>query len=136
MLDEGKIEKLDSPGDGQAAVQLGNEGQTETADTPSDSADKVPVIKEAWDLAAAGAIPGGTLSNLDFVSDTVEWDESIPETTRLMLCDAQTSGGLVIAVPADKKDEMMKGLRGKAAVEAAHIGDFAEAGDGNTVVKT
>ena len=44
MLDEGKIEKLDSPGDGQAAVQLGNEGQTETADTPSDSADKVPVI--------------------------------------------------------------------------------------------
>ena len=44
MLDEGKIEKLDSPGDGQAAVQLGNEGQPETADASSESADKVPVI--------------------------------------------------------------------------------------------
>ncbi|MGB7061845.1 MAG: selenide, water dikinase SelD [Candidatus Zixiibacteriota bacterium] len=96
-------------------------------------ASKVPVIKEAWDLAAAGAVPGGTLSNLDFVSDTVEWDKSIPETTRLILCDAQTSGGLVIVLPADKKDEMLRALKGKGITEVAHIGDFTGAGKGKIV---
>jgi selenium donor protein len=97
-------------------------------------AGKVPVIKEAWDLAAAGAVPGGTLSNLDFVSDTVEWDDNIPETTKLILCDAQTSWGLLIVLPAGKKDETLKGLRGKRIAQAAHIGDFTESGVGKMVV--
>ena len=98
-------------------------------------ANKVPVLKEAWDLAAAGAVPGGTLSNLDFVSNTVKWDESIPQTGRLILSDAQTSGGLIIAVPADKNDEMLKALKEKGIAEAAHIGEFTEAGEGKIVVK-
>ncbi len=99
-------------------------------------AGKVPVIKETWDLAAAGAIPGGTLSNLDFVSDTVEWDESISRTQQLILCDAQTSGGLIIIVPADKKDKMLKALKKKGIAEAAHIGNFSQAGEGKIVVKS
>ncbi|UCB51606.1 MAG: selenide, water dikinase SelD [Candidatus Zixiibacteriota bacterium] len=99
-------------------------------------ASKVPVIKEARDLAAAGAVPGGTLSNLDFVSGTVEWDESIPETTKLILCDAQTSGGLIIVVPAPRKDEMRKALDQNGIVGVAHIGDFTQAGDGKIVVKS
>jgi len=98
-------------------------------------ASKVPVIKEAWDLAAAGAIPGGTLSNLDFVSDTVEWDEGIPQTGRLVLCDAQTSGGLMITVSANKKDEVLNALKKKGIETAGHIGDFTEAGDGKITVK-
>jgi selenide,water dikinase len=96
---------------------------------------KVPVIKEAWDLASAGAIPGGTLSNLDFVSDTVEWDEGIPQTGRLVLCDAQTSGGLMITVSANKKDEVLKALKKKGIETAGHIGDFTEVGDGKITVK-
>jgi selenium donor protein len=98
-------------------------------------ASKVPVIKEAWDLAAAGAVPGGTLSNLDFVSDTVEWDEAISEINRLVLCDAQTSGGLIIAVPGGKKDGTLKALAKKGISEAAHIGDFTGAGKGKIVLK-
>jgi selenide,water dikinase len=96
---------------------------------------KVPVIKEAWELAAAGAVPGGSLSNLDFVSDTVEWDEGIPQTGRLVLCDAQTSGGLMITVSANKKDEVLKALKKKGIETAGHIGDFTEAGDGKITVK-
>ena len=98
-------------------------------------ANKVPVIKEAWDLASAGAVPGGTLSNSDFVADTIEWDKSISQTGRLILCDAQTSGGLIIAVPTDKKDEMLKALKEKGIVEAVYIGHFTEAGEGKIVVK-
>jgi len=99
-------------------------------------ASKVPVIKEAWDLAAAGAIPGGTLSNLDFVSDTVEWDDAIPETTKLILCDAQTSGGLIIVLPADDKVEMMRALKENGLGEVACIGEFTKAGGGEIAVKS
>ena len=38
-------------------------------------------------------------------------------------------------MPADKKDEMLQGLKGKGIAEAAHIGDFTEAGDGKITVK-
>jgi selenium donor protein len=98
-------------------------------------ANKVPVLKEAWDLAAADVVPGGTLSNLDFVSDTVEWDESISRNHRLVLCDAQTSGGLIIAVGAENKEKMLKALRKNGVAEAAHIGDFTEAGEGNILMR-
>jgi selenium donor protein len=98
-------------------------------------AGKVPVIKEAWDLAAAGAIPGGTLSNMDFVSDTVEWDESISRTNRLILCDAQTSGGLIVSIPQGKKDRLLKVLKEKGVVGSTEIGEFAADGEGRIAVK-
>ncbi len=98
-------------------------------------ASKVPVIKEASDLAAAGAVPGGTLSNLGFVSDTVEWDEKISKTNRIILCDAQTSGGLLIIVSQDKRHELLKILGKAGVVDCGHIGDFTGTGEGRITVK-
>lgn len=98
-------------------------------------AGKVPVIKEAWDLAATGAVPGGTLSNMDFVSDTVEWDDAISRINRLILCDAQTSGGLIIVVPTNKKDQLLKALQKSGVMNAAQIGDFTKAGKGRIMIK-
>jgi len=97
--------------------------------------DRVPSIKEAWHLAAAGVVPGGTLSNLDFVADGVEWGESISQTAKLVLCDAQTSGGLLIAVPSSRKDEMLQALLENGVADATYIGDFTEAGPGKIVVR-
>jgi len=97
-------------------------------------AGKVPVIEEAWDLAAAGAVPGGTLSNLDFVSDTIEWDGKISRTNRLILCDAQTSGGLIIALPQGKKDRLLKALKENGVVGSAEIGEFTADGEGRIAV--
>jgi cysteine desulfurase len=98
-------------------------------------ASKVPVLKEAWDLANAGAIPGGTLSNSDFVSDAVEWDESISRTGRLVLCDAQTSGGLIIAVPTGKKNQLLNALKKDGVIDSDEIGEFTGEGEGRIVVK-
>ncbi|NIM98336.1 MAG: selenide, water dikinase SelD [candidate division Zixibacteria bacterium] len=98
-------------------------------------ASKVPVIKEAWDLAAAGAVPGGTLSNMDFLSDTVEWDESVSTTSKLILCDAQTSGGLIIAVPAGKKNHLLKVLKKGGVIDSVEIGEFTVEGEGRIAVK-
>ncbi len=99
-------------------------------------ASKVPVIKKAWDLAAAGAVPGGTLSNMDFVSDTVEWDETISRTNQLILCDAQTSGGLIIVLPQGKKDRLLKTLKENGVVGSAEIGEFLADGEGRIAVRS
>ncbi|MBL7075502.1 selenide, water dikinase SelD [candidate division KSB1 bacterium] len=96
---------------------------------------RVPVLEEALSLAGAGVVPGGTLSNLEYVSDCVQWDDRIPHPGRLILCDAQTSGGLLIALPAERKDKLLKALKVKGITGVAHIGDFTEAGEGKIVVK-
>ena len=45
-------------------------------------------------------IPGGSKNNLNYVEEVTSFDSSISQTQRLILADAQTSGGLIIAVPA------------------------------------
>jgi cysteine desulfurase len=96
---------------------------------------RVPIIPQAWDFAGDNVIPGGTLSNLDFIADTVEWDEKISRTVQLILADAQTSGGLLIAVPSHKKDIMLEALKESGLKDAAHIGDFTNAGAGKITVR-
>lgn len=54
----------------------------------------VPILPGAWQLAAAGVVPGGSRRNLDWVRDRVE-QGVVDDTTVLLLADAQTSGGLL-----------------------------------------
>jgi len=86
------------------------------------NASAVPVIEDVYELAAAGAIPGGTRNNLDFVSKVVEWDVNLPEITRLILCDAQTSGGLLISIPQQFADEYIHLFAEKYGKTAVRIG--------------
>lgn len=58
----------------------------------------VPVLPEAEELAAAGMIPGGTTRNLTAVRRITDFGAT-PDATQLLLADAQTSGGLLLAVP-------------------------------------
>ena len=81
---------------------------------------KVPVIPGAWELIEAGIAPGGTHRNLNGVGRRVLWDEGISEAARLLLCDAQTSGGLLMSVPADRTESMLAELEA-AGVEVAEI---------------
>jgi len=52
----------------------------------------------------------------------VKWREGITDSEKFLLNDAQTSGGLLIFVPADKKEMLVKALN-KENILAAHIGD-------------
>jgi selenide,water dikinase len=56
----------------------------------------VPLLEGARELAAGGVVPGGTRKNLAYLDDRVEWAD-LPSEERLVLADAQTSGGLLIA---------------------------------------
>lgn len=60
--------------------------------------DSVPLLPGVIELAEQGIVPGGTRRNLDSVASLIEWPERLSEPRRLVLADAQTSGGLLIAV--------------------------------------
>jgi selenide,water dikinase len=87
---------------------------------------KIPIINETWDLVENKVIPGGTKSNLEFVSDKVDWDDNIKEEKKLILADAQTSGGLLICCPEEKTEKLLKTLDSKGVREAKIIGQIIE----------
>jgi selenium donor protein len=97
--------------------------------------DNVPTILEAWDLISNNIIPGGTLNNLDYVSEFVSWDTGITRSEKIMLCDAQTSGGLLISLPGKYKEKILKELKAKGIKDAACIGAFTKKGSGIILVK-
>jgi selenide,water dikinase len=67
----------------------------------------VPAISpEILELIDAACVPGGTLQNLKTASRLVEWNRT-PKTRRLLLADAQTSGGLLLCVPRRHLDEVL-----------------------------
>jgi len=86
----------------------------------------VPVLDEAWTLAAQGLVPGGTVANRDFLRDAVVWDAAISPAQQWILCDAQTSGGLLIAVPPGKATALREALRAAGALASAEIGTIVE----------
>jgi selenide,water dikinase len=58
------------------------------------------LLPDAEALAGEGFVPGGTRRNRDSVALVVDWDEDVPSVLRDLLCDAQTSGGLLAALPS------------------------------------
>jgi selenide, water dikinase len=81
----------------------------------------VPVIAGVRELVADGMVAGGTRRNHAFVSDTTEWG-ALPEATQLLLADAQTSGGLLMAVSSDRADDLVAALERHGALAAAVVG--------------
>jgi len=69
-------------------------------------AGSVPLLPGARDLAGRGAIAGGTKRNLESLKDAVTFAPDVSEVERFLLCDAQTSGGLLIAVPPERADTL------------------------------
>jgi selenide,water dikinase len=69
----------------------------------------VPVLSGVGPLIAAGHVPGGTRRNLSDITGAVEWGAA-DEGTRTILADAQTSGGLLIALPADRAGSLVEEL--------------------------
>ncbi|MBB6672675.1 selenide, water dikinase SelD [Cohnella nanjingensis] len=82
----------------------------------------VPILPRVRELAERGFVPGGTKNNYNHVKDDVAFAETLDETSRLILCDAVTSGGLLIAVEAGQADALLRDLR-EAGVDARAIGE-------------
>jgi selenide,water dikinase len=83
----------------------------------------VPVLPFARDLAAQGLVPGGTRTNLAAADPHCRWSAGVGEVDRLLLADAQTSGGLLIAVAADRAAGLVADLHARGAPAYAVIGE-------------
>jgi selenide,water dikinase len=89
----------------------------------------VPVLEGVRELAAADLVPGGSLENLAHVSPHVTWAEGQSEVDRRILADAQSSGGLLIAVAAEHAEDLDARF-GAQGVTAARIGEATGSGRG------
>ncbi len=89
----------------------------------------IPLLPGVTELAAMGLIPAGAYHNRDFLNEQVSFDPAIPPERRAILFDPQTSGGLLIAVPEEKVDFLLKRLAEEGIGEARVIGRVAEKGE-------
>jgi cysteine desulfurase NifS/selenium donor protein len=84
---------------------------------------EVPLLARVREFAAAGIVPGGSKANFENVKGSVRFAAGVPEVLKAVLTDAQTSGGLLIAVPAEKCGTLLADLAGRG-VAAAEIGEI------------
>jgi selenide, water dikinase len=82
----------------------------------------VPVIEGTYDLIEKGIIPGGTKANHRWLKDDVLYREGITEADEMLLCDAITSGGLLISLPADEARDYVEKSQQQGNTAAAIIG--------------
>jgi selenide,water dikinase len=84
----------------------------------------VPLLPGARALAEAGHIAGGTRRNLADAQQITSFSSDVSAVDQLLLCDAQTSGGLLIAIPPERADALIDLLRSAGTPAAAIIGDL------------
>jgi selenide, water dikinase len=82
----------------------------------------IPVVDAAWTYVRAGIAPGGTHANWRFLNDSVTYDDGVDKPSQLVVCDAQTSGGLLIAVAPGDADKLVAALRARGTPCAAIVG--------------
>jgi selenide,water dikinase len=97
--------------------------------------DAVPYFPEAKEYAEMGMVPGGTTRNRDFRIKMVEIDKSVSKVIVDILFDPQTSGGLLMAVPASDAEPLLKRMRREGIKEAAIIGEVVAKPKGGIVVR-
>jgi selenide, water dikinase len=89
----------------------------------------VPVLPRTKELAEQNIIPGGTRKNHKWLADRIQYDPSISELDQLILCDAITSGGLLISVPELEAEALQQTLQEKD-VKSAMIGEVTSESPG------
>jgi selenide,water dikinase len=87
------------------------------------------VLPGVLSLFQQGCVPGGTSRNRKAVEDAVTWDSEVDEAHRTLLCDAQTSGGLLAAVPETEAEALRHALA-EAGYASAVLGAFGPEADG------
>ncbi|MFA5814785.1 MAG: selenide, water dikinase SelD [Bacteroidales bacterium] len=97
-------------------------------------AGNIPYLNDVFKLIGSGVVPGGTRNNLAYVNDWVNWPENFDEIQKLAICDAQTSGGLLAALPAEDAAEAVRTLHLKGIADAVIIGRVTGQGTGRITI--
>src|SRR5690242_9780561 len=79
----------------------------------------VELLPGVRELIEEGHVPGGTRTNLELAAEYAEFGDRLSETARLLACDAQTSGGLLVALPAERAQALPWPVVGRLAAGPA-----------------
>lgn len=86
----------------------------------------LPVLPETLNLISQKVVPGGTMRNLEFVKPHLSIQPGVTEQQVILCADAQTSGGLLIAVAPADRDKLIQKLQAEKTLAAAVIGIVTE----------
>ncbi|MBN2537306.1 selenide, water dikinase SelD [candidate division WOR-3 bacterium] len=93
----------------------------------------VPLFPGVEELARQGWFPDGSVKNYGFIATRADFAEPVPDELRRLLCDAQTSGGLLVAVAPERAERFVDSLRAAGVRKATAIGRVTS-GSGRVVV--
>ena len=97
------------------------------------SYDAIPLIPGVWELAVEkGIVPGGTSRNRTYIEPFLTWDKALHSDVWKLLYDPQTSGGLLLSVPAAKAKRLVDALGRRGVATRAIIGEVT-AGTAGTI---
>src|SRR5262249_39835229 len=96
----------------------------------------VPILEFVKPLAVADSVPGGTKKILADVHPYCTWRTEIAASNRLILADAQTSGGLLIAIPPANADRLVTELQRRHAPACSIVGELISGEAGHIEVVT
>lgn len=82
---------------------------------------QIPVLPQVLELIDEGCIAGASFRNLEFVRENVLFAETCPTSYKMLCCDAQTSGGLLMGVAPDKADSLLQELKNSPYHKASAI---------------
>ena len=88
--------------------------------------DKIPFINSTENLAKNGIVPGGSKKNLSYVSSKVDFSNDIKEYQKLMIADAQTSGGLLISISEKNVQSLIDELKNQGCLSYNIIGTMKQ----------
>jgi len=97
--------------------------------------DRVPLIDGTYNLAEQGCIPGAAFRNLDYTERETVFAEGLDYNLRMIAHDAQTSGGLLMAVAPERAEDMLNALHAAGHREAAVIGEVLKRGEAPLVLR-
>ena len=84
--------------------------------------DALPVLEDARPLIEEGFCPGATARNLAHVMEHITRGEGVSDHDMRLLADPQTSGGLLIALPPSRADNLVRRLQDQGLEQTAVIG--------------
>lgn len=90
---------------------------------------KVPLIGNVYKLIDEGCIPGASFRNLDFVEEHLQTVSDLDYNLKMIAFDAQTSGGLLMSVPADIVQKVLSDLHSVGLTASTDIGIVTEKSD-------
>jgi selenide,water dikinase len=97
--------------------------------------ERVPLLSAARRLAGRGIAPDGSRVNVRNLKPRLETEGSVSDEDLLLLCDAQTSGGLLVALPEEEAEEYASRCRALGAAAAGVVGGVEARADGARILR-